>query len=310
MSSALVLAERGAGLTTFVGLLYTAQVRLGTELTDEFRFSADHESIRRIAAIYGELGDGRFPEHDADWEEHPLSFVFGFRRGRFARMARSSASEDGEFDTVRVQVGGIPADEVAELNSHDAVLSAGTRRLLRSPVVIPLVDAGWLSDDPAGIGGLPMLRYDHTLAGTLTLLGKWLAAARRPKDRRMYPIFIVTKFDRATPETLKSLHAPAGDPESWPADERQALGGRILQRYFPETAKVLAAKWDGAPTIRPPVWFFSSVRTEERDGETRILRRSRSPLGGWEPEYPFVEYRTLIERIAELSHKLPTEAEA
>jgi len=73
MTSALVVGDRGSGLTTFVGLLYTAQVRLGTEEADEFRFHADRESIRQLEAIYGELGAGRFPERDVNWEEHPLS---------------------------------------------------------------------------------------------------------------------------------------------------------------------------------------------------------------------------------------------
>ncbi|HYB79157.1 MAG TPA: hypothetical protein VEG66_05300, partial [Thermoplasmata archaeon] len=65
MGSALVVGDRGSGLTTFVGLLYAAQLRLGTEERDEFRFSADRETIRQLEGIYGELVAGRFPEWDA-----------------------------------------------------------------------------------------------------------------------------------------------------------------------------------------------------------------------------------------------------
>jgi hypothetical protein len=310
VSSALVLGERGSGLTTFVGLLYTAQVRMGTEMSDQFRFSADRESILRIGEIYGSLGDGRFPEMDVNWELHPLSFVFGFRRGRLSSLSRRSSSENGEFDTVRVQVGGIPADEIAELRDHDAILDAGMRALLRSCVLIPLVDASWLSPEPTEIGGLPMARYDQLLANTLELLRKFLAAETDRRARRMYPLFVVTKFDRTPPDVLGRLEAPSGPPEEWTREDRRTFGKRLLQSYLPKTAAFLGQKLNGGVTIEAPGWFFSSVRTEERAGETRIVRRLRAPLGGWEPEYPFDEYRALLERLGDLAHRLPDDSES
>jgi hypothetical protein len=309
MSTALVLSDRGAGLTTFVGLLYTAQVRLGTEDSDEFRFSADRESIRRVGDIYGSLGDGRFPEADADWEQHPLSFVFGFKRGRLSSIARREGMDEAGFDTVRVQLGGIPAADVAELNRNDAVLEPGTRRLLRSQIVLPLVDASWLSAEPTEIGGLPMARYDELLASTLALLGKFLTAESEKRARRMYPLFIVTKFDRASSEALRRLHAPAGSTEGWSASQRAGVGKGILENYLPKTGAFLLGKGESAVQHDPPMWFFSSLRTEERAGETRIARRERPPLGGWEPEYPFDEYHSLLLRMGEIVHRLPVEVE-
>ncbi|HZY91859.1 MAG TPA: hypothetical protein VFG07_03670 [Thermoplasmata archaeon] len=310
MSSALVLGDRGSGLTTFVGLLYTAQVRLGIEEADEFRFSADRESIRRIGTIYGSLVDGRFPEADADWELHPLSFIFGYRRGGLSSLAHRTVSEDGEFDTVRVQVGGIPAEEVAELNSHDAVLDRQTRGLLRSPVVIPLVDASWLAVDPKAIDGLPMARYDQVLANTLVLLGKFLAAEPDKRARRMYPLFVVTKFDRVPRGSLRKLESPSTPPVAWSTDEREMLGQRLLDRYLPKTSQALAKKGNGSILHDSPAWFFSGLKTEDREGETRIARRERPPLGGWEPDFPYEEYRALLLHLGQLAHRLPDEIEA
>jgi hypothetical protein len=309
VGSALVLGERGSGLTTFVGLLYTAQVRLGTESSDEFRFSADRESIRRIGEIYGSLGDGRFPEADQDWERHPLSFVFGFRRGRLAGFARGGGSTEPEFDTVRLQVGGIPAEQVVELRDHDAVLEPGTRRLLRSSVLIPLIDGSWLSPEPGAIGGLPMARYDRVLSATLELLGRFVAAERSRRARRMHPLFVVTKFDRTPTETLAALGTPPGPSERWSGEARSSVGAKLLERYLPATARFFRAGTPKGVRVDPPEWFFSSVRTEERLGETRIARRLRDPLGGWEPEYPFEEYRALLGRLGELAHTMPDDEE-
>ncbi len=307
MSSALVLGDRGAGLTTFVGLLYTAQVRLGIEEEDEFRFSADRESIRRIGSIYASLGDGRFPEAEADWEQHPLSFVFGFRRRGLMGLGPREPSEDGSFDTVQFQIGGLPAGEVAELDHLDAVLEAGTRRLLRSQIVLPLIDATGLSSDPDDIAGLAMARYDRVLASTFTLLGKFLAAEPERRARRMYPLFIVTKFDRVAPGALRVLEAPPGAPREWTDQGRADVGTLLLATYLPETTKVLVRKGAGSVAHDVPLWYFSGLHTEERAGETRIVRRPRPPLGGWEPEYPYEEFRSLLLRMSEIAHRLPQE---
>lgn len=307
MASALVLGERGCGLTTFVGLLYTAQVRLGTENADEFRFHAERESIQQMEAVYGELGAGRFPAADIDWEQHPLSFVFGFRRGHIAWFAGGGASGEQGFSTVRFQVGGIPADVVHELRDHDAILDRTTLNLLRSPIQIPIVDGAWLVPDRSSIAGLPLARYDQHLAATLDLLRKFLAADRDRRARQMFPLFVVTKFDRVREETLKALGAPEGAPGDWTPEARRAVGTRILEGYLPATAAFLARATKDGVRLAEPGWYLSGLRTEERGDEIRILRRRISPVSGWEPEYPFEEYRGMLARIGELAGRLPAE---
>ena len=212
MSSLLVLGDRGSGLTTFVGLLYTVQVRLGTEESDEFRFHADRETIRQLESIYGELGAGRFPYRDIDWEERPMSFVLGFRHGTFLGRTRAANRSAGAFDTVQVEVGGISTDELADLGDHDAVLGEPTRRLLRSQAIVLLVDASQLAPDSSGPSNDPISRYDRVLATSLDLLGKFLAAQRQRRARVMHPYFVITKFDLCPPKTLARLEAPTGAP--------------------------------------------------------------------------------------------------
>jgi hypothetical protein len=307
MPSALVLGERGCGLTTFVGLLYTAQVRLGTEHADEFRFHAARESIQQMEAVYGELGAGRFPAADFDWEQHPLSFVFGFRRGHIAWFAGAGSTSGRGFSTVRIQVGGMPADVVSELRDHDAILDRATLNLLRSPIQIPIVDGAWLVPDRSSIAGLPLARYDQQLAATLDLLRKFLAADQDRRARQMFPIFVVTKFDRVHPDTLKWLGAPSAVPESWSSEARHSVGRKILEGYLPATAEFLTRSPKDGVRLADPEWFFSSLRTEEKGDEIRILRRRISPFSGWEPEYPFEEYRGMLARLGELAGKLPIE---
>jgi len=306
VGSALVVGDRGSGLTTFVGLLYAAQLRLGTEEGDQFRFSADRESIRQLEGIYGELVAGRFPEWDADWDTHPLSFVFGFRSGTLPRLGGAGVRHDGGFDSCRVQVGGISVESVAELAEHDAILEEPTRRLLRSPVVIPLVDASRLWPLTDEMDRRPLGNYDRMLAATLDLLSRFVSANPHRKLRTLYPMFVVTKLDQCPAETLGRCRIPRGDPAGWPAGTRESVGENILASYLPETLRRFPTTTGrGAGTIALPKWFYSSLQLVPGPDGLRIARRSRIPVGGWEPEYPFEEYRTLIRQLAEMAHRLP-----
>lgn len=311
MNSALIVGDRGSGLTTFLGLLYTAQVRLGTEEADEFRFHADRETIRQLEAIYGELGAGRFPERDVDWEQHPLSFSLGFRTGGLRARAGHAEDEAGGFGVVRVHVGGISTQELAEMRDHDAVLAESTRHLLRSQVIIPLVDASHLPSELGVSPSPPLARYDHELAVTLDLLSRFLSAERSRKGRAMHLLFVLTKLDRCSPATVADWGAPSGAPATWPAAERQKVGENILERFLPATNRFLADLRRRLPgAMESPQWYFSGLRLEENGSTPRIARRSRLPFGGWEPEYPFEEYRALIERLGWLGHRLPRAIEA
>jgi hypothetical protein len=310
VSSLLVLGDRGSGLTTFVGLLYTVQVRLGTEESDEFRFHADRETIRQLESIYGELGAGRFPYRDLDWEEHPMSFVLGFRHGTLLGRARGGAHTAGAFDTVHVEVGGISTEELADLGGHDAVLGEPTRRLLRSQAVLVLVDGSRLAPASSGPSIDSMARYDRVLAASLDLLGKFLAAQPQRRARVMHPYFVVTKFDLCPPATLARLTAPAGAPEDWTREERADFGARLLHAYLFRTELWLEASRRATGwKVATPTWFFSRLRTEESNGQLRIARRSIEPNGGWEPDYPFGEYRAMIQTFGALAHRLPASAE-
>lgn len=309
MTSALVVGSRGAGLTTFIGLLYTAQVRFGTEEGDTFRFHTDRETLRQLDAFYGDLGAGRFPTRDVNWDEHPLSFVLSFRTGRFRLFARHGRK--GGADPASVRVGGISTEELAELSEHDAILGELTRQLLHSQVVIPLLDASRLHREPAGGGSSPPSVHDAQLAATLDLLGRYLSTEPSPKARTMYPLFVLTKFDQCPGTTRAQLGAPPGPPVTWPVDTRRAVGEHILERYLPTTQTFLASSGCGAPLlIMPPEWYFSSLRLEEGREVPRIARRSLAPVGGWEPEYPYEEYRALIERLGGLAQRLPDTAES
>jgi len=305
MVSALVLGSPGSGLTTFLGLLYTAQLRRGTELEDGFRFSAERETVRQLEPIYGELVAGRFPEEDADWESSPLSFLLGRRKRNGGRPGA------GRFDSVQLQIGGMTTESVSELADHDAVLESTTRRLLRSPIVIALLDATRLRRGGDNTPDPWLVRYDDRLARSLELIAKFVGANQTRGRAELHPLFVITKFDRCPTVARAELGLPPGDLQAWPSEIRGGVAQRALGNYLPNTALVFdRAKQLRALDIDPPALFFSGLRMEDRNGESRIVRRSRFPVGSWEPEYPFQEYSSLIATLTGLAHRFRDEGEA
>ncbi len=305
MALALVLGDNGSGLTTFVGLLYTAQVRYGIETEDEFRFHADRESINALGQIYGAIGDGHFPVAEAEFDERPLEFSLGFRRGRLPWGSRQGPATDPAFDVVNLRVGGMLAEDVVAIYHHDAVLTQPPRELLSSPVVIPLIDASRLTPKGAPVPDR-VTRFDVTLSATLGLIDRAIGTERQRRARRMFPLFVATKLDRMPRETLQELGGPSTTPEQWSPGDRAVFGQHLLGQYLPKTSSFLQDMKAHHSVIAPVSWYFSYVgTTTDPGGEPRIARHLRIPEGGWEPVYPYTEYRALLTRLGDLAHQLP-----
>ena len=306
MTSVLVIGSHGCGLTTFVGLLYTAQVRFATEVGERFRFHADRASLHQLQSVYADLGAGRFPTQDVDWDEHALSFVLYFRSGRGFSLFERRGPGRVPAGAVEIRVGGISTEEVAELHDHDALVTEGTRQLLHAQVVVALLDAGRLVAEAGAPGAYLRTETDRQLAAALDLVGTYRAVEPKRAARVLHPLFVVTKADRWSSEVQAQLGAPSGPPVGWSAEVRSRVGDARLARHLP-TAHRWLTTYGGKPTlsIAPSRWFFSLVKVEEGGETPRIARRSRIPVGGWEPEYPYSEYRALLEHLGALSEHLP-----
>src|SRR5438445_11568438 len=75
-----LLGDRASGKTTFLGLLYAAQVKYGTGVQDDFRFHAPIGSLNLMSAVYEGMKDGRFPSATLKEEITELGFIFGYLR--------------------------------------------------------------------------------------------------------------------------------------------------------------------------------------------------------------------------------------
>src|SRR3989442_12386797 len=90
-----LLGDRASGKTTFLGLLYAAQVKYGTGVQDDFRFHAPLASLNVMSAVYEGMKDARFPSATLKKEITELGFIFGDLRQDVGKLRSCIGQHSG-----------------------------------------------------------------------------------------------------------------------------------------------------------------------------------------------------------------------
>src|SRR6266581_4348622 len=263
-----LLGDRASGKTTFLGLLYAAQVKYGTGVTDDFRFHAPIQSLNVMSAVYEGMKDGRFPSATLKEEITELGFVFGYLR--------------------------------------------------KSVVVAVLVDCSKMTTEIDTPAYKKMLRYDSTVA---KLLVSFQTYKKQEYDRlkdsgvradapKIYPVFVLSKFDTLRDDVLARLGLHRGFPDNNRA--RKEYAEALLRVFVPQTLSQIRGGKVAGVSMDKSAYFLSWVRTETHEGmdpvgQSKIVRTGFAPEGGGEPDFSYDEYVNFIEHFREIAHKIPDE---
>ena len=292
MLEVVIVGERNSGKTTFLGLLYATQVRFGSDKADSLRFHATIESLEMITLVYQQLMSGTFPDPVTKQAIGDMSFQLGYRRGR----AGKDWSPD-EFTTIHLTLKGTGVGGTHRPQSSSSVTGGGLNgRDGSSDVVVVLVDSTKLAakGEPAEPG--PLSSLDGAVASLL-------AGIQRPSDRgaRLYPIIILSKFDRVRPEALRTAQVAAAPPAARDARRRAAYTEALLSPNLPRTLAILRSREKDRSGFAKPAYLFSWVRTETAPGVPDRIRLRRIEVAGWEPDYSSSECLSFLGYLADIS---------
>src|SRR5881628_677556 len=95
-----IVGDRNSGKTTFLGLLYAAQVKFGSEKADDFRFHASFESLDEVSGVFQRLMSGAFPDSATKEGIREVTFRLSPPRSRLGilgRRKRNSVSDDSDL---------------------------------------------------------------------------------------------------------------------------------------------------------------------------------------------------------------------
>jgi len=301
MPNIVIVGDRDSGKTTFLALLYAAQVKSGSDRADDFRFHVAFESLDEISGVFQQVMSGNFPDSAAKEGIRGITFHLGYRKSGFGILARlrSRGWTPGAPASLRFVLLRNLEDEMDRFRKGSSLTNAMLRDVLESDAIAILVDGRKLvlADEDRQLGA--MGKYDGAVEA---LLAAMQGSRGRGSRRSLHAIFVFTKFDSVDPKVLHAANLEAAPPEMKKTGPRAAYADALLDHNLPNTMARVRARQNRGATFTTPSYFFSWVRTDAASpGRRERIRLRRSDGGGWEPDYSKDEYLGLLECFWEIA---------
>ena len=296
MPRIVIVGDRNSGKTTFLGLLYTAQVKSGSDKADDFRFHAAFESLDEISGVFQRLMSGSFPDSATKEGIREITFRLGYRRlgrGIFSRQRSEGWASDSSVAFQLIVVKSFE-DDVARHREGSSIADATLRDVIGSDAIVIMVDATKLvvADDAEP---QPLGKYDAAMESLLTAIQRSRAHA---ESTVVHPIFVFSKFDKVEPDALHRANLDRAPPAVRKKRAREAFAKALLDPNLPKTMAKVRARERRGLEFATPSYFFSWVRTDETaSSRSEKVRLRRSGPVGWEPDYSSDEYVAFLECI-------------
>jgi hypothetical protein len=317
-----LLGDRASGKTTFLGLLYAAQVKYGTGIRDDFRFHAPSPTLNMMSAVYEGMKDARFPSATLKEEITELGFVFGYLRPIVGKLPHYIREKDWiqPFSTLAFSAYDVSGEDIEEFIETGIAGKPIIQQLLKSIVVVVLVDCSKMTMDIDTPQYRKMISYDSTIAKLLVAFQTY----KRQEASRLeaqgiygdaptiYPAFVLSKYDTLRDDVLLRLGLHRGFPPLSDKRARRDYAEALLRVFLPQTLSQIRGGKVAGVSMDKAAYFLSWVRTEMHEGmdvvgAPRIVRTAFRPDGGGEPEFSFDEYVAFIEHFRDIAHRIPDE---
>ncbi|HEX9710489.1 MAG TPA: hypothetical protein VGB42_11075 [Candidatus Thermoplasmatota archaeon] len=320
---AAILGDRASGKTTFLGLLYSAQVKYGTAKKDDFRFSADPRSLKFMSAVYENMKDGYFPSATLKDEMTLIEFLFGYKRlirGMLPQWIKEQHWMQ-PFSTLRFGAYDVSGEDVQEFIETGVAASPIIQQLLRSFVVVILVDCSKLTTDVDSPHYKRMLKYDSDVATLCVAFQKYKKdeydrmdlQGLKPPAPIIYPAIVLAKFDTIRDEVLAKLGLTRGMPARKEVRARREYAEALLRAFLPQTLSQIRGGKVAGVSFDQASYFVSWVHVEKGEagmaqvGPPRIVRKGFSADGGAAIDYSYDEFEAFIEHFRDVANKVPDE---
>ena len=298
-----IVGDRGSGKTTFLGLLYAAQVRSGSDRTDAFRFHTNYESLEEITVLFQRLMSGSFPNAATKEGIREIQFKVGFRKPKLGVLSlrRSRRWTDDAFTTLRFTLLKNLDEEVLRVVKGSSSGYGPLRDTLDGDVAVILVDSTKLAPKGEDATPRPMEKYDGHVELLLTAIQRWRQRGGRDT---LHPIFVFSKFDLVKTEVLQAADIEATPPEAAKRGPRTAYAEALLKDNLPKTLAKVQGGHRERLQFAESRHVFSSVRTEAAaPGQGERIHLRRIDGAGWEPDYSRAEYLALLECLSDIANR-------
>jgi len=277
-------------------------------------------SLGVMSAVYEGMKDGRFPSATLKEEITEIGFVFGYLRRIVGKLPYYIRQQNWArpFSTLQFSAYDVSGEDIEEFIDTGIASRPLIQQLLKSVVVVVLVDCSKMTTEIDTPVYRKMLRYDSTVAKLIVAFQTYKKQEyERLKDTGVsvdapiiYPAFVLSKFDTLRDEVLARLGLHRGFPSLDEKRARKEYAEALLRVFVPQTlSQIRGGKVTGV-SMDKAAYFLSWVHTETQEGmdpvgSPRIVRTGFRPEGGGEPDFSYDEYVTFIEHFRDIAHKIP-----
>lgn len=332
-----IFGDRSCGKTVFLSLLYESQVRYTNDLENkgpgEFRFTTDPSFEKILGDIRTDLESGQWADSTLKGNLSKYKFKYGYRK--MLSIGNKSSSKYDIMDFTVYDIAGEDLDILRSLEQYRESIASGTykgdfnfdslsesfRELLKCNVLVFLVDLSKINAEARTERHRELRNYDVFMATLISAVSKYKSEVFRSSSEKakIYPVFILTKFDLLDPEIKKANNWPVSFAEL-EEDKRGLLGAlsnkknfskedyakAILSKYYGDTMALAKGGVLANVSFDQTAYFFSEIHTEQNEnGE--IIPRLVTVKGRHQLDYSDKEYRGFIDRFREIASKMPDE---
>ncbi|OPY32590.1 MAG: hypothetical protein A4E32_01172 [Methanomassiliicoccales archaeon PtaU1.Bin124] len=332
-----IFGDRSCGKTVFLSLLYESQVRYTNDIKNvgpgEFRFTTDPSFEKILGDIRTDLMSGQWADSTLKGNLSKYKFKYGYKK--MLSLGNKSSSKFDIMDFTVYDIAGEDLDILRSLEQYRESIASGTykgefnfdtlsesfRELLKCNVLVFLVDLSRVNAEARTERFKEMRNYDVFMATLISAVSKYKSEVFRtsPDKAKIYPVFILTKFDLLDNEIKKQNNWPMTFAEL-ETEKRGLFAGLSSKKGFSKEdyAKAILAKYYGDTmalakggvlanvSFDKSAFFFSEIHTEQNEnGE--IIPRLVTIKGKPELDYSDKEYRGFIDRFREIADKMPDE---
>jgi hypothetical protein len=312
---AAILGDRACGKTTFLALLYASQVKYTNEPAnkEKFKFFANPATVNFMGDMFNQLKIGGWPDSTAKGQRTRVEFLFGFKR--LAGGLIPGWIEDkgwiSPYNTIQFSVYDVAGEDVNDLvRTPDGVfsddISDEIKDLLESRVLVILLDASRISAKPRSRPFMEMMDYDTKTATLISLIAEYNSMKKDVNQRRIYPVFVLTKFDIVPKKILREMKLTEDYPEMKEQKDRKVYAESILRNFFGQTLALIKGGQLKNVSFDEAGYFFSEVFSEFNDDGIPVPKLKSMEGGpGYEIDYSYPEYRGFIDHFKKITNKMP-----
>jgi hypothetical protein len=312
---AAILGDRACGKTTFLALLYASQIKYTNEPVNKgkFKFFASPQTVNFMGDMFNSLKAGGWPDATAKGQKTKVSFLFGFKR-LAADVIPSWVDRKGwvsPYNTIQFSVYDVAGEDVNDLiRTPDGVMNEDmpedVKLLLESRVLVILIDASRVTDKPRTKPFLDMMEYDKKTATLISLIAEYNARKTDPAQRRIYPVFVFTKFDAVNKKVLVNMKLTEKYPDMKDKKKRFEYAETIMRNFYPQTLALLKGGKLKSVSFDEASYFYSELMSEfNEDGVPVPTIKAMKDGAGHELDYSYAEYQGFIEAFKMITKSMP-----